>query len=143
MLGLQQNMKNFLIYFSCILITIACFNILHAEEISLSPTEVVRLLLDSIGQKNWEKSIEFLSSSFLEKHKQKVLAGEYFKLSHKKDHTAFYTPIAVVCAQWREESNGNVAIVTLNLGDQTGKGLLGVTEVKLVKENNQWKVNEF
>ena len=127
------------------IVNIVYQNVKLIEEIRTKPLppEVVRLLLGAIGDKAWEKTTECLSANFLKKHKKEILAGEYFKSSRRKDRTVFYKSSARVSEYWKIEENGKVAIVTLNIVDPKAIGLLGINEVKLIKENDQWKVDEF
>ena len=121
---------------------VICSTVAFSEEIVQSPSEVVRALLDVIGEKNWVKATEYLSSSFLKFHKESVLSGEYFKVSHKKDNTVVYKSSTKVLKEWKEE-NG-FAIVTINIGSGNFEDRSSaVGFVKLVKESGCWKVEEF
>jgi len=108
-----------------------------------TPPDVVKLLLQAIEQKDWETAYEYLSSDFLKDNKEKVMTGAYFKRSRAKDKTAFYTSQARVCPEWKVEKDGALAIVTLNIGGGEPGTLMGICEVKLVKDHGHWKVTEF
>ncbi len=108
-----------------------------------TPPDVVKSLLQTIEKKNWESACQYLSADFLAKHKQDVLAGEYFKRSGNKDSTVFYTSKSGVASNWRKQEKGKVATVTLNLGGPPNKYSMGICEITLVKEDGDWKVDKF
>lgn len=116
----------------------------NAEAVDAeTPRDVVERLLQAIERKDWERACEYFSSDFLRDNEEKVIRGTYFKRSGRKDRTSFYTSKARVAPEWRLEKDGELAIVTLNIGGGEPGALIGICEVKLVKEYGHWKVTEF
>lgn len=108
-----------------------------------TPPDVVKSLLEAIEDRDWKRACGHLSSEFLADNKQKIMSGTHFKRSGRKDRTSFYTSLSRVLSEWRAEKHGTVALVTLNRGGGSPDALMGVCEVRLVKEHGDWKVAEF
>jgi hypothetical protein len=117
-----------------------------------TPGYEVKLLLTAIGDKNWQDACTHLSAGFLAGHQQDVVAGTYFAQTRKQDRTCFYTSEAQIESARTPGAGGAGATVRLRLGkpDTLWDQLLrrpphkmGWCDVQLVKENGQWKVDDF
>jgi hypothetical protein len=117
-----------------------------------TPAHELRLLLKAIDEKNWLDACTHLSTSFLAKNQQSVIEGTYFARTGKQDRTCIYIPEMTTITASRLGPGGTTAVVTLQIGksDTLWDQLLRRPphkrmwpDVQLVKENGQWKVDDF